>query len=493
MSRAPRTLALALLLLNGCVLPLGGLGPQAEPDAAVMDGGRRADGGVERDAGPVIPADAGPQRDGDTCPPGFVDVDMNPANGCECELSIDLVERCNGRDDDCDPSTVDGQDETVFGMVCDGMDSDFCRDGTWVCNAGTLACSDPMVDSVERCDVPGDEDCDTLVDEGGAVDAAVFYADNDMDGYGDPGSTVTACAAPAGYVADDTDCDDSTPSINPGMSESCNGRDDDCSTLPDDNGACAPCDVVYLGAAPYMICTTNPLSWGGRGGLLRELRLPAGDHERRHRERDGGGAGRWRGLPRVLDRPAPERLQLGLDRRVAAERLGRLGQRGAQRRRLLRAERGLRRAALLERRVERPEVQRRAHLHLRAALRRAATACGGPSCHLGCRTFSGGPMRRLIIALAALFLLACGPGEIGDECVGGSAMNDCVDGAFCTQMPAEDFVPPDNPNNLKYFCRAICDSNAQCEEGFVCLRAEGSMVSTCQPDPTMMMMMEPME
>lgn len=102
-------------------------------------------------------------------------------------------------------------------------------------------------------------------------------------------------------------------------------------------------------------------------------------------------------------------------------------------------------------------------------------------------------MRRLLIALGALLLLACGPGEIGDECEGASAMNDCVDGAFCTQQPAEDLEPPDNPNNLRYFCRAVCDSEAACGDGFNCLRAEGSMLSTCQPDGMEMPMEEPME
>ncbi len=100
-------------------------------------------------------------------------------------------------------------------------------------------------------------------------------------------------------------------------------------------------------------------------------------------------------------------------------------------------------------------------------------------------------MRRLVITLGALFVLvACGPGEIGDECQGGAATNDCVDGAFCTQMPDESLEPVDRPNSGIYVCRAVCDSNSQCEDGFVCLRAEGSMVSTCQPTADDMMTME---
>jgi uncharacterized delta-60 repeat protein len=39
--------------------------------------------------------------------------------------------------------------------------------------------------------------------------ATAWFADVDEDGFGDADSTVMACEAPAGFVADDTDCDDS--------------------------------------------------------------------------------------------------------------------------------------------------------------------------------------------------------------------------------------------------------------------------------------------
>ncbi|MBK6473402.1 MAG: proprotein convertase P-domain-containing protein [Flavobacteriales bacterium] len=38
--------------------------------------------------------------------------------------------------------------------------------------------------------------------------ATPWYADNDSDGFGDAGDMVLACAAPGGYVANSTDCDD---------------------------------------------------------------------------------------------------------------------------------------------------------------------------------------------------------------------------------------------------------------------------------------------
>ena len=94
-------------------------------------------------------------------------------------------------------------------------------------------------------------------------------------------------------------------------------------------------------------------------------------------------------------------------------------------------------------------------------------------------------MRRLLFIGAAIALLsACGPGNVGQRCVGAAATNDCVDGAICTLEPAEHTEPPPVPNNERFFCRTICDTNAQCAddgEGYTCQRANGTMFSSCQP------------
>lgn len=50
-----------------------------------------------------------------------------------------------------------------------------------------------------------DDNCNGQVDENVLF---VFYADADGDGFGFFEMTVMACTAPAGYVADNTDCDD---------------------------------------------------------------------------------------------------------------------------------------------------------------------------------------------------------------------------------------------------------------------------------------------
>lgn len=56
-----------------------------------------------------------------------------------------------------------------------------------------------------------------------------WYEDADMDGFGNPGSTVDSADQPAGYVSDNTDCDDLNPNIHPGAVEIAgDGTDQDC-------------------------------------------------------------------------------------------------------------------------------------------------------------------------------------------------------------------------------------------------------------------------
>lgn len=73
-------------------------------------------------------------------------------------------------------------------------------------------------------------------------DPTPFYRDVDGDGYGDPGRTVSACEAPDGYVADNTDCDDGRRLVNPGATEVCGDLiDNDCSGMD----PCAEAQVAH--------------------------------------------------------------------------------------------------------------------------------------------------------------------------------------------------------------------------------------------------------
>ncbi len=87
----------------------------------------------------------------------------------------------------------------------------------------------------ELCDAV-DNDCDGEIDED-ASDAATWYADVDGDGFGDPGSSVTACDVPSGYLDNAEDCDDGDAAVFPGAVEACNGVDHDCDGAIDEDAA----------------------------------------------------------------------------------------------------------------------------------------------------------------------------------------------------------------------------------------------------------------
>jgi len=82
-----------------------------------------------------------------------------------------------------------------------------------------------------------DEDCDGVIDED--LTMYTYYQDADADGYGNVLISTSTCLteAPAGYVSNNTDCNDSNNLMNPGMLEYCNGYDDDCDTTTDENDA----------------------------------------------------------------------------------------------------------------------------------------------------------------------------------------------------------------------------------------------------------------
>ncbi len=127
-------------------------------------------------------------------------------------------------------------DSSVFDVV----DGDRDRDGFDTVDLGGNDCDDRNgdihPDADELCDGV-DNNCDGVVDEDTAVDAPTWYADLDIDTYGDPLSITRACVQPAGYVVDNTDCNDGDSTANPGASEYCDGHDDDCDGVVDEDDA----------------------------------------------------------------------------------------------------------------------------------------------------------------------------------------------------------------------------------------------------------------
>lgn len=85
--------------------------------------------------------------------------------------------------------------------------------------------------------VPSAEVCNGVDDDcDGLIDnQTVWYEDADGDLYGNTAVSQVACEAPSGFVADGTDCDDTVAAVHPGVEESCNGVDDDCNGVIDDD------------------------------------------------------------------------------------------------------------------------------------------------------------------------------------------------------------------------------------------------------------------
>ncbi|WP_242158237.1 MopE-related protein, partial [Aestuariivivens sediminis] len=126
----------------------------------------------------------------------------------------------NGKDDDCNPSTLDSS-----------ADVDDDGDG-FTENEGDCDDTNPDINpnAIEICDGK-DNDCDGQTDEGVTT---TYYADNDGDNYGDLSSPTQACSLPPGYVLNNTDCDDTDNTVYPGAPELCDGKDNDCANGVDD-------------------------------------------------------------------------------------------------------------------------------------------------------------------------------------------------------------------------------------------------------------------
>lgn len=127
---------------------------------------------------------------------------------------------CDGLDNDCEPSTREGEDHDRDGVDdcfdCDDDDPD----------------KSPALEEV--CD-DRDNDCDGDADDG--LDFDEYWPDADGDGYGnDDADEIDWCEDLWGWVDNDDDCNDNNYWVNPSANEwHCDGVDNDC-----DNGDACP-------------------------------------------------------------------------------------------------------------------------------------------------------------------------------------------------------------------------------------------------------------
>ncbi len=188
----------------------------------------------------------------DTDLDGVCDTD-DMCDGFDDNLDADA----DGFPDDCDdcPNTpqpgLRDDDGDGFGLACD------CNDDDGAINP----------DAPEICDGI-DNDCDEQIDEE-PVDGTTWYADNDMDGEGDPNDSILDCNAPNGRVENSLDCDDSDASIFSLATEVCDAIDNNCNGEIDE--LIADCETADGNAASGGSCSCG--SAGPAGGMAWLLLL----------------------------------------------------------------------------------------------------------------------------------------------------------------------------------------------------------------------------
>ena len=143
--------------------------------------------------------------------------------------------------------------------------------------------------------------------------SAQVYVDSDNDGFGS-GSLVTICYGltfPSNYVYNNLDCNDANATIHPNVVDECNGIDDDCDGIVDEN-----CVIGYQ----YFFDTEPGAGVQGNGGFITVAStdsshfttsisttgLAEGFHTLYVRAKSVIGAwGLWRNYPFVINPPAP--------------------------------------------------------------------------------------------------------------------------------------------------------------------------------------------
>ncbi len=156
---------------------------------------------------------------------------QNDCNDNNPEINASADDVCNGVDDDCDgrvddedgdtkqaPFWYEDADEDGFGNVASTRTLCEAQPG-WV--ADSTDCDDANSEipgANETCEV-GDEDCDGALGlndpDVGPLNPA--WADDDLDGWGDPAVPAVFCEAlPSGLASNDLDCDDNNPQMTIG-------------------------------------------------------------------------------------------------------------------------------------------------------------------------------------------------------------------------------------------------------------------------------------
>jgi len=214
--------------------------PEAFPGAPELCNG--ADDDCDGQVDPDAPTSAWTDADGD----GFGQSGASPIEVCGTASGV------AANDTDCDDADATVNPGAVE-VPADGLDQDCSSDelcyldidqdgyGDVITGPGPLDCTEAgFSDNADDCDDttsqvnPGrpevcngaDDDCNGIPDDG--TGGTTYYEDADGDGYG--AASTQACTSPGpDWLLIGGDCDDSDPTLNPGMAEQpADGVDSNC-------------------------------------------------------------------------------------------------------------------------------------------------------------------------------------------------------------------------------------------------------------------------
>src|SRR5262249_5437694 len=133
---------------------------------------------------------------------------------CSATAGAPTTEVCDGRDNDCDGQTDEGN--PGGGVPCDTGQLGVCAAGTRQCQSGALVCVRNVPPAAETCNGL-DDDCDGSTDEG-------------------PGGGSCTTGLPAACAAGTRQCTDGAIQClaNAAVPEVCDNQDNDCDGQIDD-------------------------------------------------------------------------------------------------------------------------------------------------------------------------------------------------------------------------------------------------------------------
>ncbi|MFT4625489.1 MAG: hypothetical protein ACI8PZ_004157 [Myxococcota bacterium] len=218
-----------------------GLTDCADADCAAPTCAEDCADGVDNDADGLTDC-ADPACDVAACPEVCGDGRDNDADGAadcadpDCPTCTELCDDgvdgdADGLVDCADPDCAAICDADGDGFVAQALGGDDCDDRR----------SDVHPARREICNLGEelDDDCDGLVDLADPdLDVSTlrgFSVDGDGDGFGGDGDVVWSCVGEPGWGRANTDCDDADPVRYVGALEVCDGVDNDCDDLVDDD------------------------------------------------------------------------------------------------------------------------------------------------------------------------------------------------------------------------------------------------------------------